>query len=200
MGETKPEKKGFRLKALLVWVGIWCVFGAALTVVLWKLGVKSYMATAWQAADFLILLTIIYFAAKDPVMEYLAGRKNEISSNIEVYKKQLEEMEKNYEEIKYRLTWIEEEVENIESRARSDAALEKMRLEEEAQKQIERIKNEAEFNMKQEIKAAEARLKEEAIARALKIAEEILKKKVTDKEEMKLLEEYLQEVQSGTSR
>ena len=162
--------------------------------------VEAATPTAWQAADFLILFTIIYFAAKGPLKDFLVGRRKEIGDSIETYKKMLDEMEKNAEEIRYRLTRIEEEIESIESRSRSDLELEKMRLQDETKKQIERIKNEAEFTAKQEIKAAEARLKEEAIERAMKVAEEILRKKITDKEEAKLFEEYFREVESGTSR
>jgi len=199
MAETGKEKKSI-LKPMLFWVGGWLGVGAVGSVLMVMTGKKAFLPTFWQPVDVLILLTILYFAAKDPLLEYLAERKKNIAQNIETYKKQLAEMEKTLEETRYRLTWIEEEVENIEARARADLALEKMRLEGEAQKQIERIKNEAEFTAKQELKAAEARLKEEAIQRALKVAEEILKKKVTDQEELKLFEEYLREVQTGSQR
>jgi len=201
MGETRQEKKSLLAKLkhpLTYWILGWLALGVVLSVVLKLANIKTpYLADAWQVADFLILITIIYFAAKGPVKQYLVDRRKEIAESIETYRKMLEEMRKNYEEINYRLAWIEDEVEAIESRARADVALERMRLEQEAKKQIERIKNEAEFTAKQEIKAAEARLKEEAVARALKIAEDILRKKVTDKEELKLFEDYLREVGSG---
>jgi len=203
MTETGKQKKSFLQKLnhpLTYWLGGWVILGVALSTTLKHFGVKSYMATGWQMADALILFTIIYFFAKDPVREFLAGRKKEIAASIDTYKKQLAEMEKNFEEIKYRLTWIEDEVEDIEARARADAALDKMRLEEETRKQLERIKNEAEFNAKAEIKTAEARLKAEAIKKALAVAEEILRKRVTDREEEKLFSDYLREVERGAQR
>jgi len=197
MSEAGQGKKSI-LKPMLIWVGVWLGLGAIGSIIMVKTGHKAYLPTFWQPVDVLILLTILYFVAKEPLLQYLSERRQNIARDIETFKQQLAKAEKALEETRYRLAWIEDEVENIEARARSELALEKMRLEEEAKKQIERVKNEAEFTARQELKAAEARLKEEAIGRALKVAEEILKKRVTDREELKLFEEYLREVESGS--
>jgi F-type H+-transporting ATPase subunit b len=206
MGENTQEKKSLLSKipaAFWVLMFCWLVVGYVLSKILNKMGMPegvSPSATAWQLADVLILLTILYYAAKSAVLKTLADRKKEISESIDTYKNMLAEARKNYEEIESKLNFIEKEYEQMEVQARQDFEKEKTRILEETKKLIERIKNEAEFTAKQEIKGAEARLKDDAVNAALKIAEEILKKKVTDKEEMKLSEEYLREVESGAQR
>jgi len=206
MGENSQEKKSFLArvpKSFWILMACWVALGVVLSMVLKKIGMPhgvSATATAWQLANVLILLTIFYFAAKNAVLQTLADRKKEIAESIDTYKKMLAEARKNYEEIESKLNFIEKEYESMEAQAREDFQKEKARILEESKKQIARIKNEAEFTARQEIKGAEARLKEQAVSTALKIAEEILRKKVTDKEETRLSEEYLREVDSGAQR
>jgi len=195
-----PEKKNWLSRLnhpLTYWILGWTIFGWVLSVIFKKVGLDTATASAWQVANFLILLTVLYYLAKGPAKDYLVKRRETIANDILEAQKRLEELEKRYEEIKYRFSWIEDEIENIDSQFRRETEAERARMMAEAKKQIERIKNEAEFTAKQEIKSAEARLKEEAINQALKIAEEILRKKVTAEDQVRLFEEYLREVEGA---
>lgn len=183
---------------LLYWILFYTVLGFVLTPLLEKVGIESAKASAWQIANFLILFTALYYFAKDPLKEYLVKRRTEISGSIEQAKKIRAEAENSYQELEYKMEWIEDEITGIESRLREEGERERERLMAEAQKQIARIKNEAEFTARQELKVAEARLREEAIEKALKIAEEVLKQTLSAQDEERLLEEYLEELERGS--
>ncbi len=185
---------------LLYWIILWTALGFGLTEVFKRIeiiGPEGASASAWQLANFLILVTALYYFAKDPLKEFLLKRRTEIKGNIDEAVKTRENFESSYQDYEYKMEWIEDEIAGIESKLREEGERERNRLLEEAEKQIERIRNEAEFTARQEVKAAEARLTEEAIRRALKLAEEILKAKLGDEDEKRLLEEYLREVASG---
>ncbi len=182
---------------LLYVILLWTALGFVLTPVFEKIGIETAKANAWQIANFLILLSVLYYFGKDPLKEYLSKRRTEIGGSIDEAKKMLEDTERSSQDYEYKMEWIEDDLAGIESRIREEGDRERIRLMEEAQKQIERIRHEAEFTANQELKAAEALLKEEAIRSALRIAEEILKSKLGDQDEARLLEEYLQEVERG---
>jgi|GEM_PF-1570862 F-type H+-transporting ATPase subunit b len=200
MGESKT-KSGLLGKILrhplLYWILGWTALGFVLTPIFEKIGIETAQASAWQVANFLILLTVLIYFAKDPLREYLAKRSKEISGSIDEAKKMRENAESSYQDLEYKLEWIEDEISGIESKIREEAERERSRIIEEAKKQIERIKNETEFTARQELKVAEARLREEAVKKALQLAEDILKSKLSEEDEARLIEEYLQEVERG---
>jgi len=198
-----PEKKNWLSRLnhpLTYWIIGLTILGWVLSVIFKKLGLDTATASAWQVANFLILLTVLYYLAKGPAKDYLVKRRETIANDIMEAQKKLEDLEKRYEEVKYRFSWIEDEIEAIDSQFRKETEAERARMMQEAKKQIERIKNEAEFTAKQEIKSAQARLKEEAINKAMKIAEEILRKKITAQDQIRLFEEYLKEVESASKQ
>ena len=198
-----PEKKNWLSRLnhpLTYWIVGWTILGWILSMVFKKLGLESATASAWQVANFLILLTVLYYLAKGPAKGYLIKRRESIAKDIEEAQERVAELEKRYQEVKYRFSWIEDEIEAIDSQFRRETETERVRMLEEAKKQIERIKNEAEFTARQEIKSAEARLKEEAIKKAIKIAEEIIRAKITPEDQKRWFEEYLKEVESADSK
>jgi len=182
---------------LLYLILLWTALGFGLTPLFEKIGIETARANAWQIANFLILVSVLYYFAKDPLKDYLSKRRTEIAGSIDEAKKMRDDTERSYQDYEYKMEWIEDEIAGIESRIREEGERERNRLLEEARKQMERIKNEAEFTARQEVKSAEARLREEAITKALRIAEEILKSRLTLEDEGRLLEEYLREAERG---
>jgi F-type H+-transporting ATPase subunit b len=156
-------------------------------------------ATAWSIPNFLILITIIWHFAKDPLNENLKNRREELATAIREAEKAKAEAEALKEEYGQKLAEIDREIERVRQEMRDQGEAEKARITEEAERQAERIQNEADFTAKQEVLVAQYRLREEAAKLAVRVAEDVIRQVIDEQDRDRLLGEYLDKVMEQES-
>jgi len=149
------------------------------------------LSLIWQIINFLLLLYILYRVLSQPTKNYLGQRRHRIQSSLEESYRAKKEAEESYKEYERKLSLMEKELEEIRESFRKEGEREKNRLIEGAEKEARMIREQAELFISQELKKARASLKEEMINLAIKLAEEIIRRELSKKDQRRLLEEFI---------
>jgi ATP synthase F0 subunit b len=157
------------------------------------------LATAWALPDFLILVTILWHFAKDPLNENFKKQREELAKAMEEAAKARAEAEAVRQEYEDKLAGLTQQIAAIKDEMVKQGQAEKARLIGEARNQAQRIQNEAEFTVKQELLMAQYQLREEAARLAVKMAEDVIRQVITDDDRGRLLDEYLGKIQEQRS-
>jgi F-type H+-transporting ATPase subunit b len=154
----------------------------------------------WQATDtykvmnFAVLAIGLFFLLKKPVAQALNARIDGIKEQLgelEAQKKAAEDELAKYNE---KLATLEGEAETIVAEYIRQGEEAKARILAEAEKTAEKLEEQAKKNIAAEFKQAKADLQAEIIDKALIKAEEIIKSKISDDDQVSLVDEYLDKV------
>ncbi|HUT54724.1 MAG TPA: ATP synthase F0 subunit B [bacterium] len=161
--------------------------------------VNMPLATAWSLPNFLILVTILWHFAKDPVNQNFKKQREELAKAMEEAAKARADAEALRREYEDKLAGLEQRIAALRDEMVKQGQAEKARLIGEARTQAQRIQNEAEFTVKQELVMAQYKLREEAARLAVKMAEQVIRQVITDDDRGRLLDEYLGKIQEQRS-
>jgi len=143
----------------------------------------------------LMLFTLIWGLKKARIKDFFSSRSEEIKKKLDSLKRGKEEAEKRYREIEKKLQEFEKEKENILERFRKEGIAEKERIIAEAKQRVKQIIEQAELTIEQEMNSAKERLKEDVVDLAAEKAQQIISRKITDKDQEHLVNEFLERVE-----
>lgn len=157
--------------------------------------VKTWVATdTYRVMNFAVLAIALFFLLRKPVAKALNAR-------IDGIKEQLNELEvkkqKALEELatyNAKIAELERESENIIAQYEKQGMEAKARILKEAESAAEKLEEQAKRNIEHEFKQAQQRLQNEILEKALAKAEGLLKAKITDQDQERLVDEYLEKV------
>ena len=152
---------------------------------------KMKLGNAWAIPNFLILITILVYFAKDMLIGNMNTRREELAKVLRETEKARREAEALKAEYEAKLQDLGNELERLKAEMRAQGEDEKARILKAAEVQAQRIKTDADFTAKQEILVAQYRLKEEAARLAVQVAEQVIREVITDKDRDRLMTEYL---------
>ena len=153
----------------------------------------------WEALNLVLLFSVLFFVARKPVLEYLSGRKADITSNIESSEKLLGEAEARLSEWNQKAAQLDEEVAMIRAATKKAAETERDHIIADAQATAERIKAGASAVVDRELNVARESLREEVAVLATDLAATILQEKVNDGDRSRLVDEFIQKIEQGGS-
>ena len=154
------------------------------------------MDLIYQAGNFLLLLGIIFFVARKPVMAYLAGRREQIMGDLDQAAAVLTAAEARQTEIQAKLVDLEAQLAEIQDLSRQRAEEESERILAKAREAADRIQTDALEASAQELLRAQQDLRAEAAELAVELAAEILEQQVGDSDRQRLLDEFITRVES----
>jgi len=156
---------------------------------------KGWIATdTYRVMNFAVLAVGLIFLLRKPVAEGLNLRIDDIKnslSELEAKKKDAKEQLDKYNKI---LSGLDNEAEKIIAEYVKQGEEAKGRILKEAEATAVKLEEQAHKNIEHEFKQAKLRLKEDIIEKALAKAEEIIKDKITDKDQDRLVDEFLEKV------
>ena len=152
------------------------------------------LAWAWNIPNFLILFTLLFHFAKDPLAATLKTRREELETAIREAKQARAAAQDKLAEYEKRVANIDQDLEAVKEEMRALGQTDKERLIKEAEKLAERIKTDADFTAKQEVLMAKFKLREEAAKLAVEIAEKVIRETINEDDRDRLLGEYLDKV------
>ncbi|MDP3048290.1 MAG: F0F1 ATP synthase subunit B [Thermodesulfovibrionales bacterium] len=153
---------------------------------------KDYL---WKIINFGILLFILYKFGKKPLQSFLKQRTELIEKSLKEAKEAKELAQKALAAVEERLKARDREIGEIVSSSKESGEKEKARLTEEGNRMKEKILEQARTNIAYEVKRAKETIMEEAAAIAIELAEKKLKEKLTQEEQLKLLEDSLAKIE-----
>ncbi|HXX80388.1 MAG TPA: ATP synthase F0 subunit B [Thermodesulfovibrionales bacterium] len=145
----------------------------------------------WKILNFAILVGILVWFAKKPLIEFLKKRTELIEKTLQEAKQARELAEKALAEVEERLKLKDREIEEIIAHAQQSARTEKDLLVQQGEQMKEKILEQAKNNIDYEVRLAKDSIKAEAVEIALELAEKKLKEKLTREEQIRLIEESL---------
>ena len=157
------------------------------------------MTQIWEALNLLLLGGVLFYVARKPVLEYLNGRKDTISSNIESSEKLLGEAEARLSEWNQKAARLDEEVAMIRATTKKAAETERDAIIADAEATAERIRNGASAVVDRELNVARESLREEVASLATDLAGKILLEQVNDGDRARLVDEFIEKIEQGGS-
>lgn len=153
------------------------------------------MTTVWQAVNLAILIGVIIWAGRGPVMSFFGERRGQIQNDLDEAARLLSEAETRNSELQRRIVDLGSEIEEIRETTRSRAEEESERILAEARKAAERIHADATAAVDQELRRAQIELKQEAANLALTAAADILREKIVEGDRERLMDEFITRVE-----
>ena len=153
------------------------------------------MDLIYQAANFALLIGVIFFVARKPVVAYFAGRREQIKADLDQAASTLAAAEARQTEIESKLADLTAQLDEIRELSRLRAEEESERILAKAREAADRIQTDAIEASAQELMRAQRELRSEAAALAVELAAEILNEEVGDADRERLLDEFISRVE-----
>ena len=154
----------------------------------------DFMGLFWRIIVFGVFGFILYKVLKNPLLTVLSKRTEDIRmalKNAEEAKAQAEIELTNY---KLKLSEMNRELETMKERAVKTAEAEKIRMLEDADKNIKKLKDYAKSLIESDLKRAKEELRAETFLMAMKIAEEKLASGLNSQDQKELISKYIKRI------
>ena len=156
---------------------------------------KGWVATdTYRVMNFVVLAVALFLVLRKPVAQALNGRIKDIQdqlSDLEAKKKEAEKELAGYNE---RLARLDQEAKEIMEEYVRQGQEAKARILKAAEASADKLEEQAKRNIEHEFEQAKAELQEEILEKALVEAEAIVKAKITEDDQNRLVDEYLEKV------
>jgi F-type H+-transporting ATPase subunit b len=139
------------------------------------------------------MVIILYVVLKKVnIKALLASRSEELKTRMAELRTGKEEAERKYKDLEKRIREFEQSRQGIIEQFRAEGLAEKNRLIAEAEEWVKQILDQAETTVAREIESAKDSLRREMIGLAAANAEKILAKEVTDRDQDRLVDEFIE--------
>lgn len=149
----------------------------------------------WEIVNLALLLVVLVYFARKPVLTYLADRRRGIEQNLESSAKLLSEAESRLAEWSRRADGLDAELASIRESTRKSAEAQKEAILADARASADRIRESAAAVVERELLVAREQLREEAADLAVQLAARILSEQVTDADRQRLVDEFIAKVE-----
>jgi F-type H+-transporting ATPase subunit b len=145
--------------------------------------------------NFTVLVVVLVVVVKKfRVKDMLTARIDEIRQRLDDLKREKEETESKYQEAERKLREFEAEKQDIIKQFKKEGEAEREKIIAEAQKRSAQILKQAELTIQQEMQSAKKRLREGVVELTAQRAGEIMAKEMTDKDQDRLVNEFIKKV------
>ena len=144
-----------------------------------------------------ILIFLLVWLGRGPVLEGLRARKERIVAGMEEARRLHEEAEAQLADYQHKLAHIEEEIARVRREMREATEAERERILGEAKARRERMVRDAQLLVEQEMKAMHDTLLRETVEGAMRSARELLTKEVSSSDQQRLAQELVEGLEKG---
>lgn len=158
-------------------------------------GPKGWVATdTFRVINFTVLAVALFFILRKPVAQALNGRIEGIRAQLEELETKKSEAEKQLAQYNEKLARMDQEAEEIVATYVRQGEETKARLIAEAKAAADKLESQAQRNIEHHFLKAKQELQNEIIEKALARAEEVIKSGMSEEDQNRLVEEYLDKV------
>lgn len=148
----------------------------------------------WRAMNFAALLIILVKFLSKPIANAMGSRRMAIVNQFEELNGRRAEVEATYKGYEARIGQIESEVAEILEAAKAQAEVAREKILADATRAAADIEKKAKMSIQYELSLAKNTLRAEVADQAALMAEEIIRKNLTETDQAKLVEDYLEKV------
>jgi F-type H+-transporting ATPase subunit b len=148
----------------------------------------------WRTVNFVIFAGILYKLAAKPIKMFFAGRKEEISTELQDLETEKITILKALKAAKAQLAAVAAERDQIIQQYIAEGEAEKAKIIQKAEQTAQRLKDMAAMTIEGETKKAAAELKKEIVDTAVKLSEQLIKEKIVPEDQQRLVDDYLAKV------
>jgi F-type H+-transporting ATPase subunit b len=148
----------------------------------------------WRTVNFVIFAGILYKLAAKPIKMFFAGRKEEISTELQDLETEKITILKALKAAKAQLAAVAAERDQIIQQYIAEGEVEKAKIIQKAEQTAQRLKDMAVMTIEGETKKAAAELKKEIVDTAVKLSEQLIKEKIVPEDQQRLVDDYLAKV------
>jgi len=156
---------------------------------------KGWVATdTYRVMNFAVLAIALFFILRKPVSRALGSRVQGIREQLADLENKKREAEKALAEYEAKIANLDDEAKKIVEEYIQQGKEAKERIIKEAESAAGKLEEQAKRNIEYEFAQARKRLREEVLERAIAKAEEIIRQRITDEDQERLVDEYLEKV------
>lgn len=146
---------------------------------------------AWQVINIAIVVGLLVYLLRRPAPTFFNSRAKEIEDLLEKAMREKAEANDRLKEVEEKMAHLSVEVAEIERSSKESAEAERKRVLEEAEAAKERIRTDAAEEMERRLKDARRELRTYAADLAVKMAREILADNISESDEVKLQDRFM---------
>ena len=161
-------------------------------------GTSSFKKTwmkVWEVLNFLILAFIVFKLLREPVKNFFQGRAEMFREKIAEAEGASMEAERELEEVESRFKMLDQEIQRLQQTITEKGERERDKIiadaKQTAEYMLEKARLEAAFSTQQ----ARSQLRREVVDEAVKLAEENIRKAIDKRDQERLVDEYLKDLQ-----
>lgn len=147
-----------------------------------------------KVLNFAVLAIGLFLVLRKPVAQALSDRIKGIKEELEDLESRKAAMEKQLAEYDTKLATLDKEAEHVIAEYIRQGEEAKVRILKEAESAAEKLKDQAHKNIEHEFKQAKQELQAEIVEKALVKAEALIQDKISDDDQNRLVDEYLEKV------
>ncbi len=148
----------------------------------------------WRVVNFIALMIILVKFGAKPIGSGLSSRRKKIKDEIDTLEQKRTAAESSYDEFQAKLATVESEIGKVVERAIAQAEIEKAKILEKAEQGAADLMRSAEMAVQNQVTEARRTLKNEVAEQAAVLAEQLIKKNLTEKDQVRIIETYLDKV------
>jgi len=158
-------------------------------------GSKGWGRLDWfRLMNFALLVAVLVYLLRKPISQTLSSRTKSIQEQLESLEAQKAEAEKQLAKYNDQLSKLESEAQKIVENYIKQGKEAKAKILKETEAAAEKLQAQARRNIEHEFEKARQVLQREVLEKSLGKAEETLKKEITNRDQDKLIDEYLKKV------
>jgi F-type H+-transporting ATPase subunit b len=158
-------------------------------------GASHWKTILEHGVNLIILFGVLVYYLRKPLRDFLIERRGEVGHAIEEAQKKKLEAEEKYEEYAQRLAKIDEEIKSLRELVKEEGETEKEEILRHAEATAKRVREETRETIRLETERAREAIRVEAVSSAISIAEEILRRTIEERDEKRLVEDFLKEIE-----
>ena len=164
-------------------------------------GVNSgWMAVIAKAFNFAVLVAVLVYFLKAPLLTYLAGRVTRVRQDLVAAAETRDAASRQLDEIHAKLKALPAEIDALKRRGAEDIAAERVRIEQAAEVERERLLQQTSREIEMKFRIARRELIEHAADLAVQLASERVRTSMTQDDQARLLDRYASQLQPGSLR
>ena len=148
----------------------------------------------YRVMNFAVLAIGLFFILRKPASAFLGGRIEEIEGRLAGLEQRKADAERSLRNYRAKLEEMDKEADRIVASYIEQGEQAKARILKEAEASAVKMREQAARNIEYEFARARAKLQDEVMEKALEKAEKLVRKKVTKKDQERLVGEYLEKV------
>ena len=146
----------------------------------------------WQLANLVLFLGVLLYFVARPMAAMFRQRQLDVEKRLAEAKKLREEAAQLGEQVKERMSRLDQEIAEIRARGKADGETERAALAERADREVERVRKEAEQEIGRRLAAAKQELRETAAELTAGVARDMLSAQITEDDRRRLLDESVE--------